>query len=184
MHSDPDGFGHSSDSSSDHSARDGFFDGSADDVQDLHHGFGSKSRSRRRYRHADLSGAPSWVKALVWAGTLVALAGMGIVVIGFVTSMGGPDPVSTPLTPAFPVVAPPPGFPVDQLPPELQSPGFPADQLPPEFQSPGATEFPVLGRGVTRAPDGPNPGLGFGIFFVGLVLAAIGALGHSTSTRR
>ncbi|MFD4643198.1 hypothetical protein ACFWN2_38235 [Lentzea sp. NPDC058436] len=151
MHDDPHGF--------DHSVRDGIVDGSADDG---HGGYPPYPRSRdrheyRRYHH-DVSGAPSWVKVLLWTGALLAVAGMGVIVFGL---LDGPEPVSTPLTPAFPTAELPPGFPAEALPPA----GFPGQPSPPSV-------------------GGPNLAPGFGLFFVGFVLTAIGALGHSTSRRR
>lgn len=175
---------------SDHSVRDGIFDGSADDIEDLSHpdfddGFhGSQRRSRSGYRHRDLSGAPSWVKAFVWAGTLLAIAGFGVIMFGVLLPSDAPEPFSPRLTPGFPtpvitVGDLPPGFPAPNLPP-----GFPVDELPPEFRSLETPGFPSTGQPARPSVGGPNLGLGFGLFFAGLVLTAIGALGHSTSTRR
>ena len=157
----------------DHSVRDGIFDGSADDIQDLggndfnsfNQGF---SRSRRRSGHHDMSGAPTWVKAFTWAGTLLAIAGIGVVIFGVLSPTEAPEPFSTRLTPAFPTVTLPPGFPTGDLPVDLQPPA--------------ARDFP--GRPTPTDLGGPNLPLGFGLFFAGFVLAAIGALGHSTSARR
>ncbi|MDX3664021.1 hypothetical protein PV646_42625 [Streptomyces sp. ID05-26A] len=168
MHSDPHQF--------DHSVRDGIFDGSADDIQDLDHGYRGfepfpNSRDHDRYSHRhDMSGAPAWVKVLLWTGALLAIAGLGVLILGFVTSLDGPDPTTTRLTPAFPTADLPPDFPVEALPPELQAPTVRA--------------FPTQGQHPAPSVGGPNLGLGFGLFFAGFVLSAIGALGHSTSTRR
>ncbi|WP_439664076.1 hypothetical protein ACSHWB_23095 [Lentzea sp. HUAS TT2] len=170
----------------DSSVRDGIFDGSADDIADLshpdfaddYHFSGSRRRSRRGYQ--DLSGAPSWVKAFVWAGALLAIAGFGVVLFSVLGPSGAPQPRS--LTPAFPTAVTfgdvPPDF-ADgyQLPP-----GFPNQPLPPEFQTFETPGFPQ--RPTVPSVGGPNLGLGFGLFFAGFVLTAIGALGHSTSTRR
>ncbi|WP_086667719.1 hypothetical protein [Lentzea kentuckyensis] len=159
----------------DHSIRDGIFDGSADDIQDLDRDgftdFNSFSRSRRRsgyHGYRDLSGAPSWVKVFVWAGVLLAIAGIGVVMFGVLSTPDAPEPFSTRLAPGITTFALPPGFPPDDLPVDLQPPavtGFPSRPTPPSV-------------------GGPNLPLGFGLFFAGFVLAAIGALGHSTSTRR
>lgn len=167
---------------SDHSVRDGIFDGGTDDIHDLSHpGFADfdddfpRSRRRSRYRHRDLSGAPSWVKACVWAGTLLAIAGIGVVIFSVLTPVDVPDPFSTRLTPAFPT----PVVTAGDLPP-----GFPADQLPPEFRPVATHDFPSPGQLPRPSLGGPNLALGFGLFFAGFVLTAIGALGHSTTTRR
>lgn len=174
MHDDP--------HHSDHSVRDGFFDGSADDIEDLGGGFTHfdddfpRSRRRSRSGYRDLSGAPAWVKVVVWTGALLAIAGLGVLMLGV---LAAPEPISPRLTPAFPTVTLPPGFPTGDLPP-----GFPADALPPEWQSPGPTGFPSTRQITTPSVGGPNLPLGFGLFFAGFVLTAIGALGHSTSTRR
>ncbi|NGY62637.1 hypothetical protein G7043_27330 [Lentzea sp. NEAU-D13] len=107
------------------------------------HDFGHGGFSRRRRRsghHHDLSGAPLWVKAFVWAGTLLAIAGLGVVMYGVLMPTDVPVPA-------------PPGFP-----------------------SPPHRPTPSVG--------GPNLPLGFGLFFAGFVLTAIGTLGHSTSKRR
>ncbi|MGW6933141.1 hypothetical protein ACWGE0_24000 [Lentzea sp. NPDC054927] len=185
----------SSDSSSDSSVRDGIFDGSADDVQDLSHpDFADFDddfpRSRRRYRsgYRDLSGAPPWVKVCVWVGALLAIAGMGVIIFGVLIPTNAPEPFSTRLTPVVTVGDVPPDFPTDQLPPgfpvQQLPPGFPAEQLPPEFRSISTQTFPVPGQPPRPSVGGPNLALGFGLFFAGFVLTAIGALGHSTSTRR
>ncbi|WP_330270253.1 hypothetical protein OG205_23515 [Lentzea sp. NBC_00516] len=165
----------------DHSVRDGIFDGSADDIQDLSHpdfeddDFPHSRRRSRSGRH-DLSGAPSWVKAFIWAGVLLAMSGFGVILFGVVIPLITHDP----FTPTFPVVDPTPILTVGDLPP-----GFPADQLPPEFRPVGPTNFPSTTGQFTRPTfDGTNLALGFGLFFTGFVLTAIGALGHSTSTRR
>jgi hypothetical protein len=185
---------------SDHSVRDGVFDGSADDIQDLSHpdsadfddGF-SRSRRRSRSGYRDLSGAPSWVKAFVWAGALLAIAGIGVVMFGVLLPSDAPEPFSTRLTPDFPTAVItvgdlPPGFPAPNLPPGFPAPnlppGFPAHDLPPEFRSLETPGFPSTGQPARPSVGGPNLGLGFGLFFAGFVLTAIGALGHSTSTRR
>ncbi|MEV6241185.1 hypothetical protein [Lentzea sp. NPDC051838] len=172
---------------SDHSVRDGFFDGSADDIEDFFDDDDSDDdsddddfpRSRRRSRrgYQDLSGAPGWVKVLVWVGALLAIAGFGVIFFGILSP--APEPISTPLTPAFPTANLPPGFPTGDLPP-----GFPTDALPPEFGSPGMTGFPSPRHLTPQSVGGPNLPLGFGLFFAGFVLTAIGALGHSTSRRR
>lgn len=173
MHDDP---GHS-----DHSVRDGIFDGSADDVQDLSHPDSAdfddfpRSRGRSRAGYRDLSGAPSWVKAFVCAGALLAIAGIGVVMFGVLLPSDAPEPFSSRLTPAFPT----PVLTVGDLPP-----GFPADELPPEFRSLETPGFPSTGQPARPSVGGPNLALGFGLFFTGFVLTAIGALGHSTSTRR
>ncbi|GHH60042.1 hypothetical protein [Lentzea cavernae] len=154
------------------SVRDGIFDSTADDIQDLDHGGGhhayppyplSQSNSGHRGRH-DTSGAPSWVKVLLWTGGLLAIAGMGIIILGALGSFDAPDPSSTRLTPAFPDSGLPPGFPADALPPELQDQAFPAS--------------------AEQRSSGGGLGLGLGLFFAGFLLSAIGALGHSTSARR
>jgi hypothetical protein len=169
---------------SDNSVRDGIFDGSADDIQDLsqdlsHPDFADDdfldSRRRSRSGHRDLSGAPSWVKACVWAGVLMAMAGFGVILFGVVL----PLMTSDPFTPAFPAVAPTPILTVGDLPP-----GFPADELPPELRTLETPSFPSTGQLSRPSFGGPNLALGLGLFFTGFVLAAVGALGHSTSTRR
>ncbi|WP_189159884.1 hypothetical protein [Lentzea pudingi] len=157
----------------DHSVRDGIFDGSADDVHDLDHGyrgFQPFPHSSGRSGYHDVSGAPVWVKVLLWTGALLAIAGMGVLFLGFVTSFDGPDPSTTRLTPAFPTADLPPDFPVEAL--------------PPEFQTPTVRAFPTQGQHPAPSVGGPNLGLGFGLFFAGFLLSAIAALGHSTSTRR
>jgi len=184
-----DNYPHSDNSShgDSYSPRDGIYDGTADDVHDLFHDDDDdfpSSRRRSRYRHRDLSGAPAWVKAFVWAGALLAIAGMGVVMFGVLLPSDAPEPFSTRLTPGFPtpvltVGDLPPGFPADQLPP-----GFPAHDLPPEFRSLETPGFPSTGQPTRPSVGGPNLALGFGLFFAGFVLTAIGALGHSTSTRR
>lgn len=167
----------------DHSAHDGIFDGSADDIQDLSHpDFDDdfqRSRRRSRYDHRDLSRAPSWVKAFVWAGALLGMAGLGVVIFGVVIPPDAPEPFSGLPTPVLTVGDLPPGFPAHELPP-----GFPAQELPTEFLPPAMPSFPSTGQLTRPSLGGPNLGLGFGLFFAGLVLSAIGALGHSTSTRR
>ncbi|MGW4209754.1 hypothetical protein ACWEIJ_17325 [Lentzea sp. NPDC004789] len=131
----------------DHSIRDGIFDGSADDLQDLsYHGFDDgfpRSRRRHRYGHHDLSGAPPWVKVFVWTGALLAIAGLGVLMFGVLSPPDPPDPFSSRLT-----------------------------------------DFPTTGQLTPPSVGGPNLPLGFGLFFAGFVLTAIGALGHSTSKRR
>jgi hypothetical protein len=123
VHDDSHGF--------DHSADDGIFD---DDFP----------RSHRRSRHdrTDLSGAPSWVKAFVWTGALLAIAGIGVVMFGVLIPPDPREPFSN--------------FPTPDPTGQLTLPSF----------------------------GGPNLSLGFGLFFAGFVLTAIGALGHSTSKRR
>lgn len=165
MHSDPHQF--------DHSVRDGIFDGSADDVHDLdhsYHGFQPFPRSSGRSGYHDVSGAPVWVKVLLWTGALLAIAGMGIFAFSVLGAFDGPDPSSTRLTPAFPTADLPADFPVEALPPELQTPSVRA--------------FPSPGQHPSASIGGPNLTLGFGLFFAGLVLSAIAALGHSTFKRR
>lgn len=167
----------------DSSVRDGIFDGSADDIADLSHpdfaddDYFSDSRRGSRRGYQDLSGAPSWVKAFVWTGALLAIAGFGVILFSVLGPSGAPEPRS--LTPAFPTAVTlgdvPPDFTDGQLPP-----GFPNQPMPPEFQpfeTPGFPQRPT-------AVGGPDLALGFGLFFAGFVLTAIGALGHSTSTRR
>ncbi|MEU3646986.1 hypothetical protein AB0E59_26630 [Lentzea sp. NPDC034063] len=170
---------------SDHSVRDGIFDGSADDIADLSHpDFADDDfpRSRRRSRrgYQDLSGAPSWVKVFVWVGTLLAIAGFGVVLFGLLGPSGAPERPSR-LTPAFPTAVTfgdvPPDFADGQLPP-----GFPNQPMPPEFRSFETPGFPQ--RPTASSVGGPNLALGFGLFFAGFVVTAIGALGHSTSKRR
>ena len=152
----------------DHSVRDGFFDGSGDDIEDFgHDGF---SRSRRRSGLHDLSGAPSWVKAFVWAGALLAIAGLGVFMFGVLAPTNAPEPLTARLTPAFPTYTLPPGF--------------PTEALPAHMQPPAPTGFPSSGQLTPASVGGPNVPLGFGLFFAGFVLSAIGALGHSTSKRR
>jgi hypothetical protein len=167
----------------DHSVRDGIFDGSADDIQDLSHSDSADfddgfPRSRRRSRYSyyrDMSGAPSWVKAFVWAGALLAIAGLGVVMFGVLLPSDVPEPFSTRLTPGFPT----PVLTVGDLPP-----GFPVDELPPEFRSFETPGFPSTGQPTHPSVGGPNLVLGFGLFFVGFVLSAIGALGDSSTARR
>ncbi|WP_158842864.1 hypothetical protein [Saccharothrix deserti] len=48
----------------------------------------------------------------------------------------------------------------------------------------GQVISPVDSRAAAPAPKSGNVGLGFGVFFVGLVLTIIAGLGHSTSRRR
>ncbi|GAB2814382.1 hypothetical protein [Lentzea nigeriaca] len=141
MTDDPSSYSHSHD----HSARDGIFDGSADDIEDLHRedlhrdGLFHDDR-RRRGGHADLSGAPAWVVACTWLGALLAMAGMGVLFFGVLSDM----------TPSVPT--------------------------PP-------TDFPSPLRVEPAAPGGSNLQLGFGLFFAGLVVSVIGALGHATTRR-
>ncbi|MCP2200770.1 hypothetical protein [Lentzea flava] len=120
-----------------HSARDGFFDGSADDIEDFHSD--DFPRSRRHSGHYDLSGAPAWVVAFTWLGALLAMAGMAVFFFGVLGD-------TTPDVPA-------------------------------------PTGFPSM-RAEPATPGGPDLRLGFGLFFVGLVLTGIGALGHATARRR
>ncbi|MGW6446726.1 hypothetical protein [Lentzea sp. NPDC055074] len=168
-------FDGSADDFQDRSVRDGIFDGSIDDLEDLddghhgHHRFPPFPRSSEGSGRHDVSGAPVWVKVLLWTGTLVALAGMGIVVFGLLGAFDGPDPASTRLTPAFPTADIPADFPVEALPPEFQT---------------TARAFPVPGQHPSPSVGGPNLGLGFGLFFAGFVLSAIAGLGHSTAKRR
>ncbi|HEX8869809.1 MAG TPA: hypothetical protein VF821_29380, partial [Lentzea sp.] len=176
---------------SDHSVRDGFFDGSADDIQDLHgndfDGFDDdvfdddfpRSRRRSRRGYQDLSGAPSWVKVCVWVGALLAIAGFGVIFFGILSPVDVPAPFTTGPTPEYPAGGLPPGFPTDGLPPD-----FPAGNPPPDFGSPGMAGFPPAPRLTPESVGGPNLPLGFGLFFAGFVLTAIGSLGHSTSRRR
>ena len=94
---------HSHSGSSSHgdsySPRDGFYDGTADDAHDL---FRDDSRIPRRLSgrrgRADLSGAPGWVKAFVYLGSLLAVAGMAVI---FLNVLGTPDPISSDLQPGF-----------------------------------------------------------------------------------
>ncbi|MFJ5992152.1 hypothetical protein [Lentzea sp. NPDC092896] len=167
---------------SDHSVRDGIFDGSADDIEDLSHpDFADDDfpRSRRRSRSGrhDLSRAPSWVKVCVWTGVLTAMAGFGVVLFGVVLPLITSGPfASSPFTPAF---DPTPILTVGDLPP-----GFPTDQLPPEFRPVNTQAFPSGRQFSPPSFDGTNLARGLGLFFTGFVVTAIGALGHSTSTRR
>lgn len=63
------------------------------------HGSFSRDRRRRSGRGVDLSGAPSWAKACVWIGTLVALAGFGI---SFFELLGTMSSIAEPIGNGFP----------------------------------------------------------------------------------
>ncbi|MFD9706008.1 hypothetical protein [Lentzea sp. NPDC059081] len=95
------------------------------------------SRRRRRYGGRPLTGAPLWIKVVVWVGTLLAIAGFGVLGFDFLTALETPSPPM----PAFPG----------------------ADR---QFTPP--------------SPAGPHLGLGFGLFFAGFVLSAIGTLANNT----
>ncbi|MGH3449926.1 MAG: hypothetical protein ACRDQW_04205 [Haloechinothrix sp.] len=79
----------------------------------------------------DYSGAPMWVKVLIWIGVLISLVGFGILAVTFVGIFGE-----------------------------------------------------AAGGGAPDPPSFDNVGLGFGVFFAGLVLQAIGAMGKATSRPR
>lgn len=189
------------DDSHGHSSGHDFHSDSDDDFHDhdSHGGFhghdfhGHGFRHRRRRGRVDLSTAPPWVKVFAWVGALTALAGMALI---FASVIGG----STSPRPEFGTVSGD-SFPGENFPGE----GFPGGSLPgenfPAEGFPGGARVTVDGqvfdldndRVLTPAQDsraaGPaertgTTGLGIGLFFVGFVLSAIAALGHSTSKRR
>jgi hypothetical protein len=98
-----------------YSPRDGIYDGTADDAHDLFRDddFPRSRRRRGRGGRADLSGAPGWVKAFLYLGALLAVAGIGIVFVSVLGVMDAPEPIS---------VGPPPAFPSTQLPTLQRSP--------------------------------------------------------------
>jgi hypothetical protein len=107
-----DNYSHSDNSShrDSYSPRDGIYDGTADDAHDLfrHDDFPLSRRRSGRGGHADVSGAPDWVKAFLYLGALLAVAGIGIVFLSVLGVMGTPEPISGGLPPAFPSTQPRP----------------------------------------------------------------------------
>lgn len=53
-----------------------------------------RRRSGRRGR-ANLSGAPGWVKALVYLGSLLAVAGMAVIFLSVFGVLTTPEPISS-----------------------------------------------------------------------------------------
>lgn len=82
--------------SDNYSPRDGFYDGTADDAHDLFRDDDSRISRRRSGRggRADLSGAPSWVKAFVYLGSLLAVAGMAVIFLSVFGVLNAPEPIS------------------------------------------------------------------------------------------
>lgn len=103
-HSDNSSHGANSSHGDSYSPRDGFYDGTADDAHDLFRDddFPSSRRRSGRGGRADLSGAPGWVKAFVYLGALLAVAGIGVVFLNVLGVMDTPEPFSGGVPPAFP----------------------------------------------------------------------------------
>lgn len=130
------------------------------------HGFSRRSGGSR---DLDLRDALPWVKAFVWIGVLLAIAGFVIIAVS-----------------AF-------GQPSQRKEAELQgaayATGFATETRYPPYD-PGMVVEPPEPQPIpqvqppTAAVTGPNFGVGGGLFLTGFVVFAIGLLGHSTSKRR
>lgn len=59
-----------------------------------HDGFSNRRRRSGRGGRADLSGAPGWVKALVYLGSLLAVAGMALIFLSVFGVLNTPEPIS------------------------------------------------------------------------------------------
>jgi hypothetical protein len=153
-----------------------------DDGSDHHHShsdFGHDFGHRRRRGYPDLSTAPTWVKVFTWVGALTAIAGIGIAAFGIIGSANDAfDPTRSARWPGASTSYPPLA---EQLPNGRFPGGGPVVTV--EGQVLNLEEVRVVGPADPVEESNPV-GLGLGLFFVGFVLSAVAALGHSTTRRR